>query len=151
MRARTRIEREFGPDSVRRLKESAGRDLSVGGAELAAQAIKDGSSTITCSSIPLSWVAARPPCPTTSASTSNCSMQHRFSSGVVHLHYRQTDATLFRELSVDTGTACARALPGMAPEYHHDDSGLRASLILNEVSMPFNPDSHLHAGRWPAV
>src|SRR5215211_9206003 len=40
--ARTRIEREFDPDAVRRLKESAGRDLSVGGAELAAQAIKDG-------------------------------------------------------------------------------------------------------------
>src|SRR4029450_9264963 len=38
--ARTRIEREFDSASVRELKQRAGRDLSVGGAELAAQAIK---------------------------------------------------------------------------------------------------------------
>ena len=39
-RARTRIEREFDPEAVRRLKTSAERDLSVGGPDLAAQAIK---------------------------------------------------------------------------------------------------------------
>jgi dihydrofolate reductase len=36
--ARTRIEREFDPEGVRQLKKEAGRDLSVGGPELAAQA-----------------------------------------------------------------------------------------------------------------
>jgi len=40
--ARTRIEREFDPEAVRRLKASAERDLSVGGPELAAQAMKAG-------------------------------------------------------------------------------------------------------------
>jgi dihydrofolate reductase len=40
--ARTRIERDFDPDAVRRLKESTERDLTVGGPELAAQAIKAG-------------------------------------------------------------------------------------------------------------
>ncbi len=40
--ARTRIEREFDPDAVRRLKESAGSDLSIGGAELAARAFEAG-------------------------------------------------------------------------------------------------------------
>jgi dihydrofolate reductase len=40
--ARTRIEREFDPEAVRRLKASAERDLSVGGPDLAAQAIKAG-------------------------------------------------------------------------------------------------------------
>jgi dihydrofolate reductase len=40
--ARTQIEREFDSEAVRRLKESAERDISVGGPELAAQAIKAG-------------------------------------------------------------------------------------------------------------
>ena len=40
--ARTRIEREFDPEAVQRLKGAATRDLSVGGAELAAQAIAAG-------------------------------------------------------------------------------------------------------------
>ena len=40
--ARTRIERNFEPEAVRELKDAAGADLSVGGAELAAQAIKAG-------------------------------------------------------------------------------------------------------------
>jgi dihydrofolate reductase len=37
--ARTRIERDFDPGAVRRLKETADRDLSVGGPGLAAQAL----------------------------------------------------------------------------------------------------------------
>ncbi|MDP9286216.1 MAG: dihydrofolate reductase family protein [Actinomycetota bacterium] len=40
--ARTRIERDFDPQAVRQLKASAGRDISVGGPDLAAQAIKAG-------------------------------------------------------------------------------------------------------------
>jgi dihydrofolate reductase len=40
--ARTRIEREFDPQAVRQLKASARRDISVGGPEVAAQAIKAG-------------------------------------------------------------------------------------------------------------
>lgn len=40
--ARTRIEREFDPEAVRQLKATASRDLSVGGPELAAQAIEAG-------------------------------------------------------------------------------------------------------------
>jgi dihydrofolate reductase len=40
--ARTRIEREFDPEAVRRMKAEAERDLSIGGPELAAQAIRAG-------------------------------------------------------------------------------------------------------------
>jgi dihydrofolate reductase len=40
--ARTRLERHFDPDSVRTMKEAAGRDLTVGGANLAAQAFRAG-------------------------------------------------------------------------------------------------------------
>jgi len=39
---RTRIERSFDPEAVRRLKEAAGRDIVIGGPELAGQAIKAG-------------------------------------------------------------------------------------------------------------
>ncbi|MFL6006119.1 MAG: dihydrofolate reductase family protein [Gaiellaceae bacterium] len=40
--ARTRIEREFDPAAIRRLKATAARDITVGGAELAAQAMAAG-------------------------------------------------------------------------------------------------------------
>jgi dihydrofolate reductase len=40
--ARTSIEREFDPVAVRRLKEEARADISIGGAELAAHALRAG-------------------------------------------------------------------------------------------------------------
>src|SRR5918912_710325 len=40
--ARTRIERDFNPEAIRQLKAQTGRDLAVGGPELAAQAFKAG-------------------------------------------------------------------------------------------------------------
>ncbi len=40
--ARTRIERDFDPDAVRRLKADAEQDITVDGPELAAHAIKAG-------------------------------------------------------------------------------------------------------------
>ena len=40
--ARTRIEREFDPEAVRRMKSGAERPLAVGGSELAAQALRAG-------------------------------------------------------------------------------------------------------------
>jgi dihydrofolate reductase len=40
--ARTRIERDFDPEAVRRLKESAASDIGIGGPGLAAEAIRAG-------------------------------------------------------------------------------------------------------------
>jgi dihydrofolate reductase len=40
--AKTRIERDFDPEVVRRLKAAAGSDMSIGGPDLAAQALKAG-------------------------------------------------------------------------------------------------------------
>ena len=40
--AKTRIERAFNPEALRRMKASAGQDISVGGPRLAAQAIGAG-------------------------------------------------------------------------------------------------------------
>jgi dihydrofolate reductase len=39
---RTKVEREFDPGAVRRLLAGAGRDVAVGGPELAAQAMREG-------------------------------------------------------------------------------------------------------------
>ena len=39
---RTRIEREFDAAAIRRLKESSRSDITIGGAELAGQAIAEG-------------------------------------------------------------------------------------------------------------
>jgi len=38
----TRLEREFEPDAIRRMKAGAGKPLAVGGAELAGQALRAG-------------------------------------------------------------------------------------------------------------
>jgi len=40
--AKTRIEREFDPAAIRRMKEQSGQDITVGGATLAGQALKAG-------------------------------------------------------------------------------------------------------------
>jgi dihydrofolate reductase len=40
--ARTRIERQFEPDAVRRLKEASSSDLSIGGAAIGAEAFRHG-------------------------------------------------------------------------------------------------------------
>ena len=40
--ARTRIERTFDPDAIRKLKDESDRDLTIGGADLASQALKAG-------------------------------------------------------------------------------------------------------------
>ncbi|HEX4464648.1 MAG TPA: dihydrofolate reductase family protein [Solirubrobacterales bacterium] len=40
--ARTRLERDFEPDAVRELVASASSDVGIGGAELAAQAFREG-------------------------------------------------------------------------------------------------------------
>lgn len=40
--ARTRIERRFDPEAVRRLKEASSSDLSIGGATLGAEAFRHG-------------------------------------------------------------------------------------------------------------
>jgi dihydrofolate reductase len=40
--AKTRIERDFDAEAIRQMKASAGRDITVGGPDLAAQAIRAG-------------------------------------------------------------------------------------------------------------
>ena len=73
--ARTRIEREFDQDAVRRLKQSSAADITVGGAELAGhESARGWSTSAICCCARSWWEAASAPCQTTSARNSNFSM-----------------------------------------------------------------------------
>jgi dihydrofolate reductase len=91
--ARTRIERDFDPDTVRGLKESAEHDLSVGGAELAAQAIKAGLvDEYHLFLNPVIVGGGASALPDKTRLDLELVDDHRFQNGVVHLHYRGTAA-----------------------------------------------------------
>jgi dihydrofolate reductase len=65
---RTRIERDFDPEAVRRIKSTAGPDISMGGPDLAGQESGPGWSTRSiCSSRRSWWEGASGPSPAMSA------------------------------------------------------------------------------------
>jgi dihydrofolate reductase len=87
--ARTRIERDFDPESVHQLKAQAERDLAIGGPELAAQAIKAG--LVDEYHLFLSPVVVgdgKRALPDDVRVELELLDEHRFGNGVVHLHYR---------------------------------------------------------------
>jgi dihydrofolate reductase len=86
---KTRIEREFDPDAVRRLKESAATDISVGGAELAGQALGAGLvDECHLFLFPIVVGAGKRALPDGVRTQLTLLDERRFASGVVHLHYR---------------------------------------------------------------
>jgi dihydrofolate reductase len=86
---RTRIERSFDPDAVRAMKESAERDLSVGGSDLAAQAIAAGLvDELNLLLVPIVVGAGKRALPEGRRLGLELLDEHRFESGFVHLHYR---------------------------------------------------------------
>ena len=87
--ARTRIERAFDPEAVRRLKAAAGRDVSVGGPELAAQAIKAGLvDEYHLFVTPVVVGGGKQWLPDDVRVELELLDERRFGNGVVHLHYR---------------------------------------------------------------
>ncbi len=87
--ARTRIEREFDPETIRRMKARADRDMSVGGAELAAQAIRAGLvDECHLFLTPIVVGGGRKSLPDDVRVKLELVDERRFASGVVHLHYR---------------------------------------------------------------
>jgi dihydrofolate reductase len=87
--ARTRIEREFDPEAIRRLKTEAERDISVGGPELAAEAIRAGLvDEYHLSLNPIVVGSGNPALPSDIRVELELIDERRFGSGVVHLHYR---------------------------------------------------------------
>jgi dihydrofolate reductase len=87
--ARTRIERDFDPGAVRRMKASAGRDISIGGADLAAQAIKAGLvDEYHLFLTPIIVGGGKQSLPDNVRLELELLDERRFGNGVVHLHYR---------------------------------------------------------------
>ena len=87
--ARTRIERDFDPAAVRRMKTSAGRDITVGGPDLAAQAIMAGLvDECHLFLAPIVVGGGKPSLPDNVQLKLELRDVRRFGNGVVHLHYR---------------------------------------------------------------
>jgi dihydrofolate reductase len=87
--ARTQIERVFDPTAVLRMKETATHDLSVGGPNLASQAMTAGLvDEIHLFVTPVTIGGGTPALPRHFHSQLELWAVDRFVSGVVHLHYR---------------------------------------------------------------
>jgi len=87
--ARTRLERNFDPEAVRQLKALAGRDISVGGPALAAQAIKAGLvDEYHLFVTPIVVGAGNQALPNDVRVKLELMDERRFEGGVVHLRYR---------------------------------------------------------------
>jgi dihydrofolate reductase len=87
--ARTRIERDFDPEAVRRLKAAAGRDLTVGGPDLAASAFKAGLvDECHLFLVPIVVGGGTRSLPDGVRLELELLDERRFGNGTVHLHYR---------------------------------------------------------------
>lgn len=86
--ARTRIEQDFDPSQVRRLKRSAEADLSVGGAELAGQALAAGLvDEIQLFTVPVIVGDGKRALPADLRARLRLIGVRRFAGGVVYTHY----------------------------------------------------------------
>ncbi len=87
--ARTLIERDFDPEAVRQTKASAGRDMAVGGAELAAQAFRSGLvDECHLFLAPIVVGGGKRSLPNEVGLKLELLGERRFGNGVVYLHYR---------------------------------------------------------------
>src|SRR5918996_114907 len=86
--ARTRIERDFDPEAVRQLKAPAGRDLTVGGPDLAAHAFKAGLvDELHLFIAPVVVGGGKQSLPDNVRLKLELLEERRFGSGMVHLRY----------------------------------------------------------------
>ena len=89
--ARTRIERDFDPETVAKMKAAAKDDISVGGPHLAAQAIKAGLvDEYRLFLTPVLVGGGNRALSNHVRVNLELLDEHRFANGVVHLHYRTT-------------------------------------------------------------
>ena len=87
--ARTRIERDFDHAAVRQMKASAGRDITVGGPDLAAQAIRAGLvDEFQLFVTPIVVGGGNPAIPNDVCLKLDLLDEHRFGNGMVSLRYR---------------------------------------------------------------
>jgi dihydrofolate reductase len=89
--ARTRIERGFDPDAIRRLKETSEANITIGGAELAGQAVAAGLLDECHLSLgPVVVGGGKRALPDNIRAQLELLDERRFRRGVVHLHYRMS-------------------------------------------------------------
>ncbi len=87
--ARTRIERDFDPELVRQMKARAGRDLNVGGPELAAQAFRAGLvDELYLFVVPIVVGGGKRSLPDNVRLKLDLLDERRFGNGMVYLKYR---------------------------------------------------------------
>jgi dihydrofolate reductase len=87
--ARTRIERHFEPDAIRQLKAQSERSISIGGPELAAQAIRAGLvEEYELYVVPVVVGGGKQSLPSDARIELDLLDERRFSNGTVFLHYR---------------------------------------------------------------
>jgi dihydrofolate reductase len=87
--ARTRIERSFDPDAIRALKATADRDITVGGPDLAAHALRAGLvDEINLYVGPVVVGGGKPALPSDLFLSLELLDERRFGNGVVYLRYR---------------------------------------------------------------
>ena len=86
--ARTRIEHDFDPEAVRGLKATAAHNISVGGANLAGQALAAGLvDEIHLLLFPVLVGGGTRALPENLSTSLELLDQRKFGNGVVHLHY----------------------------------------------------------------
>ena len=86
---RTRLEREFDPEAVRRMKEAADRDISVSGPGLAQHAFRAGLvDEVHLFVFPVVVGGGKPGLPRDVRVDLELVDERRFGNGVVHMHHR---------------------------------------------------------------
>ncbi len=87
--ARTRIERAFDPDEVRQIKSTAEADITVGGADLAGQALRVGLvDELQLFLVPFVVGGGKHSLPRDVRLDLDLQDERRFANGVIHLRYR---------------------------------------------------------------
>lgn len=85
----TRIERNFDPDAIRKLKRESAHDIDIGGAEVAGVALQGGLlDELHLFVNPVILGGGKPAFPRGVRQNLELLETRRFDTGVVHLHYR---------------------------------------------------------------
>jgi dihydrofolate reductase len=88
---RTRLERDFDPEAVRKLKAESGSDLSVFGPNLAGQAFRAGLvDQLRLMVVPVIVGGGKSGFPSNARADLDLADERRFGNGIVHLRYNVT-------------------------------------------------------------